>query len=58
MVACSSVVVQYVAPRFCLHILLFPLGAIWFTKYNVNDNSNDLHSSTIDNKFEYVDISF
>jgi hypothetical protein len=27
-------------------------GVIWFTKYNVNGNSNDLQLSTDDNKFK------
>jgi hypothetical protein len=39
---------------------LYPL-TLWcrlFMKCNVNDNSNDSHSSTSSNKFEYVGISF
>jgi hypothetical protein len=28
------------------------LGAVWFTKYNVKGNGNDLHSITGGNKFE------
>jgi hypothetical protein len=27
-------------------------GVVWFTKYNVNDNSNGSHSITSANKFE------
>jgi hypothetical protein len=27
-------------------------GAVWFTKYNVNGNDNDLHSNIDGNKFK------
>jgi hypothetical protein len=32
------------------------LGAVWFTKYNINDNGNDSHLNTGGNKFEWVGI--
>jgi hypothetical protein len=34
------------------------LDVVWFKKCNVNDNDNDLHSNTIDNKFKSVDFNF
>jgi hypothetical protein len=43
-------------PRPCARRQVHPdymcqLGDVWFTKYNLNGNVNDSHSSTSDNKF-------
>ena len=56
-VAVQSAVALYFTPKkkerkWKENAALVILGAVWFTKCNINGNGNASHSSTSDNEFE------